>query len=523
MKKVLFTLLTLAFLGVNAQTPWYITGNTGTSPSSNFVGTIDEAPLVFKTTGIERMRLLKDKPSLGIGVTMPEATLHLHNPQSNGLIPLLQLTTNATGNAATNGFAVFSDYTTGDIKFKQQEEAKFFIEGKSGGMVIAQDGKIGVGTDAPQATLHINSMDINSVSQQLLQLTTPTCTTGFNVSYNNNTKEITFKQQEGGKFFIEGLNGGFVIAQDGKIGMGTDAPQATLHINSMDINSVSQQLLQLTTPTCTTGFNVFYNRDIKDITFKQQEAAKFFIEGPGGGLAIVQDGKIGMGTVAPKEKVHINDGNLLISATSASTKNVIQMGEGLNSWNIDRLNSRADGYGLHFWVDENGTTGPGERAGSGGSVLFLSSSGKVGVGTKTPTAKFDVSGDFKARTADITNTLTVQSATIADLLTVDRIRVEDLLCAREVKVQIKPCWPDYVFSKNYNLMPLQELEQFVNENQHLPNIPSAAEVEENGIELGEMNAKLLKKVEELTLYLLQQEKKMVELQKQIDELKTTKP
>jgi len=90
--------------------------------------------------------------------------------------------------------------------------------------------------------------------------------------------------------------------------------------------------------------------------------------------------------------------------------------------------------------------------------------------------------------------------------------VENLLCAREVKVQIRSCWPDFVFGKNYKLMPLQELEQFVNETQHLPEIPSAATVEENGIHVGEMNALLLKKIEELTLYVL-------DLQKQIDELK----
>jgi len=73
-------------------------------------------------------------------------------------------------------------------------------------------------------------------------------------------------------------------------------------------------------------------------------------------------------------------------------------------------------------------------------------------------------------------------------------------------------WPDYVFDKSYNLMPLSETEQYIQANGHLPNVPSAAEVEADGMSVGEMNKVLLQKVEELTLY-------VIELQKQIDELK----
>ena len=76
-------------------------------------------------------------------------------------------------------------------------------------------------------------------------------------------------------------------------------------------------------------------------------------------------------------------------------------------------------------------------------------------------------------------------------------------------------WYDYVFNKDYKLMSLYELEQFIQTNKHLPEIPSETEVKENGINLGEMQGKLLLKIEELTLYI-------IELQKQIDELKQTK-
>ncbi|MEI6052814.1 MAG: hypothetical protein WCQ44_08950, partial [Opitutaceae bacterium] len=71
---------------------------------------------------------------------------------------------------------------------------------------------------------------------------------------------------------------------------------------------------------------------------------------------------------------------------------------------------------------------------------------------------------------------------------------------------------DYVFDSNYSLMPLQQVESYVNENKHLPKMPSATEVKDKGMNMGEMQNKLLQKIEELTLYVIEQ-------QKQIDELK----
>ena len=78
--------------------------------------------------------------------------------------------------------------------------------------------------------------------------------------------------------------------------------------------------------------------------------------------------------------------------------------------------------------------------------------------------------------------------------------------SQEIKVETAN-WPDYVFGKDYELPSLQEIEQHIKEKGHLPGIPSAVEVKANGVDLGEMNAKLLKKIEELTLYLIESEKR----------------
>jgi hypothetical protein len=84
-----------------------------------------------------------------------------------------------------------------------------------------------------------------------------------------------------------------------------------------------------------------------------------------------------------------------------------------------------------------------------------------------------------------------------------------------VRVAVSSGWADYIFADKYELQPLSEAESFIKTNKHLPNMPSAKEVEKEGIELGTMNAKLLEKVEQLTLYILQQQKQLETQHQQI--------
>jgi hypothetical protein len=78
---------------------------------------------------------------------------------------------------------------------------------------------------------------------------------------------------------------------------------------------------------------------------------------------------------------------------------------------------------------------------------------------------------------------------------------------------------DFVFKKDNKLMPLNKVADYVKANNHLPDVPSADEVKKEGIDLGSMDAKLLQKIEELTLYVIQQDKRIDELQKKLDEKK----
>ncbi|MGP8215888.1 MAG: hypothetical protein ACLQQ4_10020 [Bacteroidia bacterium] len=80
-------------------------------------------------------------------------------------------------------------------------------------------------------------------------------------------------------------------------------------------------------------------------------------------------------------------------------------------------------------------------------------------------------------------------------------------------------WADYVFADDYKLKPLNELADYVKQNKHLPGVPSASDVKDSGINMAAMDATLLKKIEELTLYVIQQQQQIKEMQAKLDALK----
>lgn len=144
------------------------------------------------------------------------------------------------------------------------------------------------------------------------------------------------------------------------------------------------------------------------------------------------------------------------------------------SWKAFRLQTGASLVDK-FWIDKNGNS------------YF---EGNMGIGTTdTQGYKFAVKGD---------------------------------MIAEEIVVKLYANWPDYVFGEKYNLKSLEDVEEFINENNHLPNVPSEAQVKEDGINLGEMDAILLQKIEELTLYTINQQKLIEEQGRLIEELKKSK-
>ena len=100
-----------------------------------------------------------------------------------------------------------------------------------------------------------------------------------------------------------------------------------------------------------------------------------------------------------------------------------------------------------------------------------------------------------------------------------KLAVNGKIIAEEVVVQFRNTWPDYVFRKDYQLKPLKEVEQYIAGHKHLENIPSAKEIETDGVKLGNIVSKQMEKIEELTLYLIEQQKQIENLKKEVESLK----
>ncbi|RMG72325.1 MAG: hypothetical protein D6722_05605 [Bacteroidetes bacterium] len=93
-----------------------------------------------------------------------------------------------------------------------------------------------------------------------------------------------------------------------------------------------------------------------------------------------------------------------------------------------------------------------------------------------------------------------------------RLAVDGDVICEGILVELSTSWPDYVFEPAYPLPTLAEVEQHITEKGHLPGMPSAAEMADKGLDLGDMQLKMMEKIEELTLYILQQEKRIQELE-----------
>lgn len=167
----------------------------------------------------------------------------------------------------------------------------------------------------------------------------------------------------------------------------------------------------------------------------------------------------------------------------------------------------------------------------------------LGIGTKTPTNKLHIAANNQGgfllehtATSDYQYASRIQvnregtkafaiTNGVNDLFLIHGNGVVNTkkLYAEEIEVRVDAiglAWPDYVFGKNYKLKTLEEVESYVKKNKHLENVPSEKEVNAEGINIAKMNAALLRKVEELTLYLIEQNKQLKAQQEELEELKT---
>ncbi len=211
-------------------------------------------------------------------------------------------------------------------------------------------------------------------------------------------------------------------------------------------------------------------------------------------------GNVGIGTIKPTHKLHVNDGIIQVTGPNSWGGPMMVFGPSVPSgpnaetWGIETMPT-----GLNFWRPFNGQTN------AGNYFLFLKhTTGNIGIRTDNPTAGLTVNSN-----------VLIGDPNVVSLPSGYKLYVEQGILTERLKVAIKNSanWSDYVFAEDYKLKPLKEVESFVLQNKHLPGIPSANDMVKEGMDVAEMNAKLLEKIEELTLY-------VIGLQKEVEQLKS---
>ena len=202
------------------------------------------------------------------------------------------------------------------------------------------------------------------------------------------------------------------------------------------------------------------------------------------GSEFIQNGSLTIGLSSPSNtftNLQVHNGAMMVSGTNGAGGPMICFSDNIANtaypngrWGIEYVPNK----GLNFWQPWNPTTG-----GGGNYYMLLKDDGRVAIGTEnTPTA--------------------IGAAN----LNAYKLYVKGGILTEEVRVRTG--WADYVFASDYTLKPLAEVEDFIAINKHLPNVPSAKQVEEEGLSLGEMAKIQQEKIEELTLYIIELNKKL---------------
>ncbi len=263
-----------------------------------------------------------------------------------------------------------------------------------------------------------------------------------------------------------------------------------------------------------------------------------YFSSPSGNAVIVDQGNVGIAELVPTEKLHINNGNIKIGKTawsSATDDKFLKFGDG-NFVTIgevggdDKMEIKAKEITIK--------TSPSTPFFPAGNILIPN--GKVGIGNNSPNASLAVNRgtgvDGTAAFFGTTHVSHFNYATNEDtyirggkdnskVYLADnpggavgigtsttagyKLAVNGNIRSKEVVVETG--WADFVFAKDYKLPLLTEVEKYIIENKHLPEMPSAKEIQENGLKVGEVQTKMMQKIEELTLYVIELEKKIEEI------------
>jgi hypothetical protein len=361
-----------------------------------------------------------------------------------------------------------------------------------GNAPLYQDGNlVGVGTTNPGAPFHVQSQGGS------VQLGSNNVGNNARISFTDTNNEDTYIEKlDQGKmrFRVGGTTTRMTIAADGKIGIGTQIPEYLLSIADPGL-----------------GFDRPSSNNLGFYTSSLER------------IRISADGNVGIGTTAPTARFQVE--------TPANTEALrMRIGGGTK---LTLLPNGGLSIGANFTtanVTENGLRVQGS-VGIGPSLTGSIASHALHIGSAANEGAFRVQVNLSTK-MNIAGNGGVNVGTGAEFAPDGGLFINNMLLinrstpvsgyrlalggkaiCEELKVQLAANWPDYVFGENYSLMPINELEQYVKTEKHLPGVPSAESIgKAEGFEVGEMQRIAMEKIEELTLYIF-------ELKREIDQLK----
>ena len=333
-----------------------------------------------------------------------------------------------------------------------------------------------------------------------------------------------------GKFAVTSVNGAdhlfTVNTSGGNVGIGTNSPDQRLDVNGDMIvgragNSGTVFFRRPSDAAAAASVGFAGESEISNFRMASFGGSGFISFWTNGGgttekMRITPDGNVGIGNSNPKAKLDVAGGYIRSLNHNSAGGAIVQslydpdtdfaraifshnaywdfttnqwniMGSGANDAQTILIPNKG---GFNFIVHESEGNFPKSLSHAdfvAGTKMILTRDGRLGVGTGNP-------GSF-------------------------RLAVNGNIRAKEIKVETG--WSDFVFEDDYDLPTLDEVEKYIKTHRHLPEIPSAKEVEENGVELGKMDSKLLQKIEELTLYIINQQKEIKALKEKVSDMENS--
>ena len=343
---------------------------------------------------------------------------------------------------------------------------------------FAHGQNVGINTLTPDATFHVFSGG---------QILMPGGLTLLG-NRNENHLELDFNRVQSSfgiegtpiKFFIQ-PQGGFTEVGD-RMAVGTNTFNGMLNVaGGVNISDNAYGDLVLGDPEA-----LHLRMDGNELLAKNNdEPSTLYLQYWSGNVSMANDadGQVGIGTSSPEAKLHIKGG----ADVDLSDGGHILLGN-KSSTNLAMDNNE-------IMVRNNGGTGTMYLQGNGGDILMVpNEAGAVGIGITS--ANFLPDGYLFA--------------------------VDGKIISEEIRVEMSGDWPDYVFEPDYKLTSLEDLESQIEEKGHLPGIPSAKKVEREGFELGDMQKRMMEKIEELTLYMIEANKQIKSLEEKVKSLEESK-